>query len=138
MDITDLNRISGQVKEKTKFQEDILKFFPGYFFIFNLEHQKITFANQAFGELVGYTTEALQAMDDQEVTRLFHPEDQKKIQTHLKKIKKAKGSNAQTIKFRLVPKNKEAVWVESVDKPFEFNENGTVKTILSFLSEIPA
>lgn len=132
-DITDLNQASSEIEEKTKFLKDILRLFPGNFFIYDLEEQRAVFFNPSFGELLDYTPEEINEMGDKIIANLFSADDALTIHAHHQKMRKAKKDEIYTLQANWITKNKEAKRMESTDRPFEINADGTVKSILSFL-----
>ncbi|MFT6738931.1 MAG: two-component system CheB/CheR fusion protein [Paraglaciecola sp.] len=129
-DITEFKRISNDSEEKTKFLHEIFELSPNNIYIYDLETQETIFSNSSTTELVGYTSEELSKMEDKVLETVVHPEDIRKVQANHRKMRTAKENEVHTVQYRLIKENEETKWVESVNKPFEINEDGTVKTII--------
>jgi len=130
-DITDLKRGSIDIKEKSKILNDIFQLIPDYIFIIDLEEQKIIYSTPSVHELVGYSSEEIVELGSKLLPNIVHADDIKMILEYFEKLKNVKENEINTIQMRLIMKNKEIKWVESIDKPFEMNADGTVKSFLS-------
>lgn len=137
-DITDLKQVSLRMDEKTKLLKDIFESFPGNFFVYDLEEYKSIFCNRSMEELLGYTREEMYEMGGQLIASITHPDDLNIIETHYKRMVQANGNDVHTVQLRMITKNKETLLIESVDKPFEINADGTVKLVLGFLTVVKA
>ncbi|MFT7605631.1 MAG: two-component system CheB/CheR fusion protein [Saprospiraceae bacterium] len=131
-DITGLKQGIIDIEEQSKILSNIFDLIPGYIFIINLEEQRIVYSNPSIQEMVGYSREEIIKMGSDLLPSVVHPVDLIRVQEHFEKVKTAKENEINTIQMRWISRNKEIKKMESTDKPFEMNADGTVKTILSF------
>jgi hypothetical protein len=67
---------------------------------------------------------------------IVHPDDLENLKAHYNIMKKVPKDETRTIRYRIIRKDKGMSLVESVDKPFEIGEDGTVKSILGFMTHV--
>jgi PAS domain S-box-containing protein len=135
-EITDRKRTEALLKERQYLLQKILDTEPGTVYIYDLEERRNVYINRYWLLTFGYTEEETQAMGDQLLIRIFHPDDQARVYEHHKNWRHAAEDNIREIEYRIRTKAGEWRWLHSRDVPFSRDEAGRVKQILGITHDI--
>jgi len=137
-EITDRKRIERLLNERQYLLQKILDTEPGTVYIYDLEEQRNVYINRYWLLTYGYTEEETQAMGDQLMGRIIHPDDLAHVFTHHENWQQehALESEVREIEFRVRTKTGEWRWLHSREVPFTRNERGRVKQILGITQDV--
>jgi PAS domain S-box-containing protein len=135
-EVTDRKRIERLLNERQYFLQKILDTEPGTVYIYDLEERRNVYVNRYWLLAFGYTEEETQAMDDQLLIRIIHPDDLALISTHHENWQQADEGNIREIEYRVRSKAGEWHWLHSHEAAFARDESGRVKQILGISYEI--
>ena len=135
-DITDRKRTERLLAERQHMLQKILDTEPGTVYIYDLEERRNIYVNRHWLSEFGYTAEETQAMGDQLLIRIIHPEDLAYISAHHEKWRQAGAGDIQEIEYRVYSKTGEWRWLHSHEAPFVHDELGKVKQILGISYEV--
>jgi len=133
-DITDQKRVSRQFEKGELFNKRVTESVPMGIYIYNLESGNNEFINPHYEQILGYTKEELNEMTQEEFMDLFHPDDTEAVLQHMNKI--MGGETEVPIEYRFKHKDLHWVWCYSVDSPFEFNNDGSVKNFIGVFIDV--
>jgi PAS domain-containing protein len=134
--INELKQVSLEIEEKSNFLHQILQVVPKNIFLFDLEKNQMIFSNFEISPPISYTPEELYKMEEKILETIVHPDDLESLKAHHNMMKKVPKDETHTIQYRIIKKDKGISRVESLDKPFEIDEDGTVKSILGFMTQV--
>lgn len=127
---------TAELRERQHFIEAILDAEPGTVYIYDVQENKNIFINRDWLINYGYTADETQ--DDKNIlARVIHPEDLPLIAEHHNRLKNTADEKAiLEVEYRVRKKNGEWCWVQSRDKIFTRNAQGTVTQILGILHDV--
>jgi len=128
LDITDYKNAIQRLEEQRLFASQLLQLSPNGIYIFDVTSQKTIYINDTYTEILGYSQEEATGFSFEEVMSLFHPKDQKQIESHLAEV--LKGKKHQKVVYRYKHKEGHWVWCYAVTTPFQFDEQGNVTQIV--------
>ena len=135
-DITEQKQTEIKLEQANKFREAISLSMPASIYIFNIKENRNIYATKSIGELLGYSMEELQVLGDKFFTEIFHPEEYHLINQHHKAVAKLGPKEKISIDYRVKHKNGNWLWMQSVDTPFQRDEEGNVINILGYAADI--
>jgi len=124
------------IKERQYFLQKILDTEPGTVYIYDLEERRNVYVNRHWLLAFGYTEEETQAMGNELLTRIFHPDDLARISAHHENWRQAGEGEIREIEYRVRTKTGEWCWLHSHEAPFTQDESGKVKQILGISYEV--
>ena len=135
-EITDRKRIERLLNERQYFLQKILDTEPGTVYIYDLEERRNVYVNRHWLSEYGYTPEETQAMGDELIVRIFHPDDLERIAAHHENWRQASEGDIREIEYRVRTKMGDWRWVHSHEAVFTHDEAGRVKQILGISYEV--
>jgi PAS domain S-box-containing protein len=135
-DITDRKRTERLLAEQQHMLQKILDTEPGTVYIYDLEERRNIYVNRHWLSEFGYTAEETQALGDQLLLHIIHPDDLARISAHHEKWRQAGAADIQEIEYRVCSKTGEWRWLHSHEAPFGHDELGKVKQILGISYEV--
>lgn len=135
-EITDRKRIEALLNERQYFLQKILDTEPGTVYIYDLEERRNVYINRFWLLAVGYTEEETQAMGDQLLNQIFHPDDLRRVSEHHENWRQAGEDRIREIEYRIHTKTGEWRWLHSREVPFARDQAGRVKQILGITHDI--
>ena len=135
-EITDRKRIEQLLNERQYFLQKILDTEPGTVYIYDLEARRNVYINRFWLLAFGYTEEETQAMGDQLLSRICHPDDLARISEHHETWAQASEDNIRELDYRVLTKAGEWRWLHSREVPFARDETGKVMQILGITHDI--
>jgi len=124
-DITERKRAEEKIAGQKNFVEKIINSLPdSVVYIFDLVEMRNVYASKNLNEILGYTVEEFQAMGDQVLKLLLHPEDFEPFFNHLKLLEHLDTKGVQTIEYRLKHADGSWTWIENRDTIFTRDRKG--------------
>ncbi len=134
--VLERKRVEGLLEERQHLLQKILDTEPGTVYIYDLEERRNVYINRYWLLAFGYTEEETQAMGDELLVRIFHPDDLARISTHHANWQQADEGDIREIEYRVRSKAGEWCWLHSHEAAFARDESGIVKQILGISYEI--
>ena len=135
-EITDRKRIETLLHERQYFLQKILDTEPGTVYIYDLEERRNVYINRFWLLTFGYTEEETQAMGDQLLNQIVHPDDRARVAEHHENWRQAGEDGIREIDYRIRAKTGEWRWLHSREVPFGRDPAGKVKQILGITHDI--
>lgn len=135
-EITDRKRIERLLNERQYFLQKILDTEPGTVYIYDLDQRSNLYINRHWLHAYGYTQEETQAMGDELLVTVIHPEDLPLVAAYHEEWRQAGEGDIREIEYRIRTKAGEWCWLHSHEAPFVFDETGRVKQILGISYEV--
>ena len=138
IDISERKRVENALKENQYFVKKILNTTPTLIYIYDLIKHRNVYANQEIVEFLGYRPEQIEMMGSNLFSNLLHPDDFDLVTNNHSKIRNASGNDRFEVEYRMKHADESWHWLHSIDIPFSFNQDGTVKQILGSAEDITA
>jgi PAS domain S-box-containing protein len=135
-EITDRKRIENLLNERQYFLQKILDTEPGTVYIYDLAERRNVYVNRYWLLAFGYTEEETQALGDQLLTHIIHPDDLERVSAHHDNWRQSSAGDIKEIEYRIRTKTGDWCWLHSHEAAFARDEMGTVKQILGISYEI--
>ncbi len=132
-DITEKKLAQKKLEYEMQFSKKITEITPTGIYVFDVVNNRNVFINQSHTKILGYSADELYNMEPDEFFSLFYPNDIEKVREHAEKLLKG---NQGVNKYRFKHKNGNWVWLRSVDAPFEYDDNGNLKSFIGVFSDI--
>lgn len=121
---TYIRLLNEKLTEQLHFNEKITYTSPGVIYIFDLLHQKVVYSNQKVADLLGYTSDELQAMGDDYLAQVQHPDDIPRVLAHFEEFGTARDGEVRTFEHRLRDKAGRYRWLRNYESVFRRTETG--------------
>ncbi len=129
-DIHERKQIEEQLKESQRFIQQVADATPGILYIYDLIEQRNVYVNRQIGEILGYTTDEIQAMGNLLFPTLMHPDDLATLPTHVERFDHAQDGDVIEREYRMRHTNGEWRWLWSRDLVFSRTEAGTPHQVI--------
>jgi PAS domain S-box-containing protein len=124
------------LQESLHLLQQIAETTPGILYLYDLREQRNIYANRQTGELLGYTTEQIQAMGSTLLPTLIHPDDWAIIPVHLDRLQQASDGTVLELEYRMQHANGEWRWFLGREVLFKRLPNGEIHQILGIAQDI--
>jgi PAS domain S-box-containing protein len=135
-DITDRQKMEETLLYNQRFIERIANTVPDVIHVYDLQEQRSVYSNREVMQMLGYTSEALQAMGSSLVDTLVHPDDLAKPKEDIHRLLEAKDGDIIESVFRWRHANGEWRWIYNRTTVFTRSPDGTPKQILGVSQDI--
>lgn len=104
-------------------------------YVYDLQTQHNVYINEQYTRLTGYTLAEINAMGPAFV-ELFHPEERRTVDEHMRSVQSAADGDVTTLEYRFQHKSGNWTWMLSHDIPFERDASGVVSRFLGSFVDI--
>ena len=123
-------RAERSLREKERFANQIAELTPVVINVLDLSTRRGLYISPDVETLLGYTAKEILEMEDP-FSLLWHPEDIPRASEKLAQMKHAKDGEIADVEYRIQRRDGEWRWVSSRTMPFERDEHGIVRQIIS-------
>lgn len=135
-DITDRLQTEEALRQKQHFIERIADATPNIIYIYDLAEQRNVYVNCAVFNILGYTSEQIQAMGGRLFPTVLHPEDLANLPARLQQLGDREDGEILEHEYRMRNASGEWRWLMSRDTVFTRNPDGTPKQVLGTAQDI--
>ncbi|NJO78687.1 MAG: PAS domain S-box protein [Cyanobacteria bacterium RM1_2_2] len=135
-DITNRKQSEIQLHEAQQFSQSIADKTPAALYIYDLVNNCNRYSNRSITDLLGYSPTAVQAMEQNLLSALFHPEDLEKIAQHQQALTTAADGEDLELEYRVRHANGEWRWFYSRDSVFKRDAAGKVTQYIGAAQDI--
>ena len=135
-DMTDIRRAEQErrqmqltLDQHRRLLQSIVSTVPTYLYVLDLHQRRLTFANDALLQMLGYSLAQLSAMTRDEVRHLYHTDDSETLRSATYQIRHSAKAKVD-ITYRLLGFDGEWRWLSDRVTVFERNADGTVARLL--------
>lgn len=104
--------------------------------LYDLTTSKFVYVNNYVEQVLGFSVEEFQAMDNEAALALIHPEDVEATINFIKRSQIAQDGEHLLHEYRLRHQNGEYRWFQASNAVFERDVNNTAKSLLNVLEDI--
>jgi PAS domain S-box-containing protein len=119
-----------------KFTHAILEATPGILYLYDTQKDTNIYVNKHITNILGYTCQDIQAMENQFIHSLLHPDDQPKVLAHKEQLRQANNNEVQSVEYRMKHKNGHFIWLHSREMVFSRNAQGVPTQTLTIAQDI--
>jgi PAS domain S-box-containing protein len=134
--ITARKRIETQLHESQHYNQQIAETLPGVLFVHDLIEQRNVYTNRQIAELLGYTSEQVQAMGANALPILIHPDDLNRVFNYIEAFRSAPEGTVLGIEYRAHHVSGEWRWMYSQSVVFNRTAEGLPRQILGVSIDI--
>lgn len=134
--ITARKRTEIQLQESQRYSERIAETLPGILFVHDIIEQRNVYTNRQIADLLGYTSEQVQAMGVEAVPTLIHPDDLEQVFRYFERFRFAPEGAVLGIEYRAHHANGEWRWMYSQCVVFNRTAAGLPRQILGVSIDI--
>ncbi len=125
IDLTHIKQIEEELSRQKTFVEKIINSLPdSIIYIFDLVEMRNIYASKSLNEILGHTVEEFQAMGEQVLKLLLHPDDFGAFLNHLKSLESLDEQEVRVIEYRMKHADGSWTWLENRDSIFAFDQMG--------------
>jgi len=132
-DVSEINEAKKSLEKERSFSQKITDTSPNGIYIFDAVKGTNIWSNKGYSAISGYTQDELTAMERETFISLFHPDDREALHLHMTEIIAGKQHS---FEYRFKHKNGHWIGCYSIDTPFEYNEEGGVKSFIGIFIDV--
>ncbi|MBO6794369.1 MAG: PAS domain-containing protein [Balneolaceae bacterium] len=133
-DLTEQHNLLNQVQKEKQFSEKLASTGPMAMYIYDFSKEHVSFINNSYENILGYSYADINAMTNEEHYGLIHNDDIPDMIERFVCLQEDKID--QTIEYRMKHKDGHWVWCYSINTPFELDSEGKVKSYIGMFHDI--
>ncbi|MEP0923691.1 PAS domain-containing protein [Leptolyngbya sp. ST-U4] len=134
--ITVRKQIETQLKESQRYSQQIAEAMPGILFVHDILEQRNIYTNRQIADLLGYSSEQIQAMGTDVIAILIHPDDRQRVLSYSESFQTAADNEVLGIEYRAHHANDEWRWFYTQSVVFNRTTDGLPCQILGVSIDI--
>lgn len=134
--VTARKQIETQLQESQHYNQQVAEAVPGVLFVHDLIQQRNVYTNRQISELLGYSSEQVQAMGETAVTTLIHPDDLGRVFAHFEDFRSVAEGEVLGLEYQARHANGELRWIYSQSVVFNRTPEGLPRQILGVSLDI--
>ncbi|MEM1269462.1 MAG: PAS domain S-box protein, partial [Bacteroidota bacterium] len=123
-------------RESERFIERLAETMPAILYVFDLVEQRNVYANKELFSVLGYSAEDVQAMGDQMMGMIMHPDDQERIGAHWGQLLETADEETLSIEYRCRHADGSYRWLVSYEKVLNRQPNGQARQIIGIVEDV--
>ncbi len=135
-DITPRKQAELQLAASQNFIERITELLPAGIYIFDIKAQQNIYTNRHIANLLGYAPDEIQALGEQFVATLLHPDDHPQFTHLLDAMRSAEDGQIVENEYRFRHRDGSWRWMRSRETVFRRDEAGQVWQTVGFVEDI--
>ncbi len=137
VDISDRKKAEIALQESQRFIQQIADSSPNILYVYDLQEQRNIYVNREITSILGYTSEVFEAMGNNLLQNLMHPDDfQFLLPVHYQNLQKSQEGKIIEIEYRIKNVSGEWCWLYSRDSVLTRDEEGKVQQIIGTAQDI--
>ncbi|MEI6438379.1 MAG: PAS domain S-box protein [Candidatus Omnitrophota bacterium] len=139
MDVTESKRAEVVLKDRNQFIESIVNLSPDILYIYDLVDRVNVYSNEGIRKILGYSAEEIQALGDQMIPVLMHPDDLTSYLSEVfPKYLTARDYEPVVHQYRMKHKDGTWRWLSSNEIVYSRLPDGSPRQILGRIHDITA
>jgi len=128
--------LRDEINKNVHMLEKVTNTLPGAVYVFDVIDFKGVYANQNLSAVIGYTQNELNALGENAIARLIHPDDIAATEIQLAKIRSAADGEINTYIYRVLAKDGQYHWIRNYEAVFKRREDGMVTQTIGIMLNI--
>lgn len=134
-EVTKFKQVQVALQESRNFAQQLSESNPGIIYIYDIIESRNIYLNSSVENILGYLPEEIQAMGNQVIRELTHPDDVETLELYFAKFTDVQNRVLET-EVRLQTKAGEWVWLALRSVVFSRTEDGVVQQVLGLCTDI--
>lgn len=135
-DVTKRKQAEAALAEKQHFIEQISESISAILYIYDLIEQRNIYCNRQIAEILGYSSQDIQALGAMLLPTLLHPDDAVKLTARMERFATEEDGQIVETEYRMRHANGEWCWLYSRDTVFTRTATGQAQQILGVATDI--
>lgn len=136
-DVTPYRVAESALRESRRFLEQVATTTPHLWYVYDLYEKRNVYSNREIAEVLGYDPEQIQAMGDDRLAAIVHPDDLPLISERLQKHSANTEGEIIAFEFRALRKDGASCWLSCHEVPFKRDaQTGRVRQILGVCQDV--
>jgi len=135
-ELAERKQVEAALQEKQYFIERIVETSPDLIYVYDLLEQRNIYVNRQAVEILGYTSQQIEAMREAVLPNLVHPDDMPRIREYHKRFESVKEGEVLELEYRMRDGNGEWRWLRSRDTVFTKNADGLPVQVLGIACDV--
>ncbi|MEI2579777.1 PAS domain S-box protein [Scytonema sp. PRP1] len=135
-ELAERKQVEAALQEKQYLIERIVETSPDMIYVYDLVEQRNIYVNRQAVEILGYTSQQIEAMREAVLPNLVHPDDMPRITEYHKRFESVKEGEVLELEYRMRDSNGEWRWLRSRDTVFSKNADGLPVQVLGIAIDI--
>ncbi|MEM6335414.1 MAG: PAS domain S-box protein [Bacteroidota bacterium] len=123
-------------RESEHFIERLAETMPAILYVFDLVERRNVYANKELFSVLGYSAEDVQAMGDQMMGIIMHPDDLERIGAHWSQLLETTDEETLSIDYRCRHADGSYRWLVSYEKVLNRQPNGQARQIIGIVEDV--
>jgi diguanylate cyclase (GGDEF)-like protein/PAS domain S-box-containing protein len=136
IDITERKQAEEALRESERFIQQMTTTIPGILYVYDLILKRNIYSNRQMTDILGYTPEDVQAMGQDVMPTLLHPDDLPRAIEHLTVQTQAAEGTVLTFEYRMRSRDGNWRWLLSREVVFKHTADGQPQQILGIAQDI--
>ena len=115
-----------RLEENSLFTQKVAETIPGAIYVFDAEQYKGIYSNNKLPEVIGYTQNDLNALGENTIAALVHPDDQALLKNQLETVRTSANDVPSVVKYRIRTPDGNYKWLANYESVFKRKESGAV------------
>jgi PAS domain S-box-containing protein len=134
--ITERKKAEAALQESQRFVARIANATPNILYLFDEVEQRNVYANRELTSILGYTVEEAQALGNNLLPTIIHPDDLAKFPQYFQELENATDGEVVEYEYRVRDKNGCWHWLVSREIVFSRTESGKIQQRLSAATDV--
>ncbi len=136
VDITERKKAEAALQESQHFVARITNATPNILYLFDEQEQRNVYANREVTSILGYTIEEAQALGNNLLPTIIHPDDLAKFPQYFQELENAPDGEVIEYEYRVRNKNNSWHWLVSREIVFSRTESGKIQQRLGAATDV--
>lgn len=137
-EIADLQAVKSQLQSSQHFIHQVAEAVPGMLYVFDLVEQCNVYVNRQISSVLGYSREQIQALGNELLPTLMHPDDWARVPDHWAQLPTLQDHETVEFEYRMRRADGEWLWLQAREVVFQRQANGAPQQILGIAQDITA
>jgi PAS domain S-box-containing protein len=135
-DITKRKMAEIELEEGKEYIQKVADYTATLIYIYDLKKDRNIYSNQGIKTILGYDSEQIQAMGEDMIPSLIHPDDIQVVRSNLQRLDKAAPGEAVESEYRMKHADGEYRWLFCREVVFKYDEEGRPLQVLGNVIDI--
>lgn len=123
-------------EELNTFLTELYSVMPSIIYIYDLKERKNVFASRSIAKVIGWTSEEIQKMEGNMLSKIIPKYEIEKIIKHHKVLASVEGNETKIIEYQVSSRDGSIHWIRSIDKAYKRDASGTVTQIIGVAYDV--
>lgn len=123
-EILEREHVEQMLRDRERFIHQVVNTSPSVIYVYNVADGSMVYASPASKEVMGYSSEELQAMPSAAIRALIHPDDLTELSLRKQSLTSGPDDAAVTFEYRMRHSDRHQIWLRSIETVFTRDDEG--------------